>query len=124
MKKIVTVLVCFFAIFCLTQTANAQKYLSFESKTFSVMLKCSPDYTKLLDISFSENGAWVPYKIVKTLPLDIKTATGNLYVVEDAKAQRYTVEYIFEKDKEILKSASCAVVNHKSHIRTSLQRKK
>lgn len=124
MKKNVTVVVFFFAIFCLTQTAKAQKYLSFESKTFSVMLKCSPDYTKLTDISFSENGAWVPYKIVKTLPLDIKTATGNIYVVEDAKAQRYSVEYIFEKDKEILKSASCAVVNHKTHIKTSLQRKK
>lgn len=124
MKKIVTVVVFFFAVFCLTQTAKAQKYLSFESKAFSVMLKCSPDYTKLLDISFSENGAWVSYKIVKTLPLEIKTANGNIYVVEDAKAQRYTVEYMYEKDKEILKSASCAVVNQNTRIRTTLQRKK
>lgn len=124
MKKIVTVVVFFFAIFCLSQTTKAQKYLSFESKTFSVMLKCSADYTKLSDISFSENGAWVSYKMVKTLPLDIKTANGNIYVVEDAKQQRYSVEYIFEKDKDILKSASCAVINHKTHIRTSLQRKK
>jgi hypothetical protein len=123
MKKIVTAVVFFLALISFTNNARAQKYLSFESKTFSVMLKCAPDYTKLLEISFSENGAWVPYKIVKTLPLDIKTANGNLYVVEDSKAQRYSVEYIFEKDKDKLKSASCAVVSHKTHVRTSLQRK-
>lgn len=123
MKKIVTVVVFFFALICLTNNAQAQKYLSFESKTFSVMLKCAPDYTKLLEISFSENGAWVPYKIVKTLPLDSKAANGNLYVVEDAKSQRYSLEYTFEKDKDKLKSATCAVVSHKTHIRTSMQRK-
>lgn len=123
MKKIVTAVVLFFALICLANNAHAQKYLSFESKTFSVMLKCAPDYTKLLEISFSENGAWVPYKIVKTLPLEIKTENGNLYVVEDAKAQRYSVEYIYEKDKDKLKTASCAVVSHKTHIRTALQRK-
>jgi hypothetical protein len=123
MKKIVTIAVFFIALISLTNNAQAQKYLSFESKTFSVMLKCAPDYTKLMEISFSENGAWVPYKIVKTLPLDNKTANGNLYVVEDSKAQRYSVEYIYDKDKDKLKSASCAVVSHKTHVRTALQRK-
>jgi hypothetical protein len=124
MKKIVTVVAFFIALICFTNNAQAQKYLSFESKTFSVMLKCAPDYTKLLEISFSESGAWVPYKIVSTLPLENKTANGNIYVVEDAKQQRYSVEYIYEKEKDLLKSASCAVVNHKTHIRTALQRKK
>ena len=114
----------FFSIMSLSQTAQAQKYLTFESKAFSVLLKCSPDYTKLLDISFSENGAWVAYKLVKTLPLENKTAKGNVYVVEDSKAVKYSVEYMFEKDKDILKSASCAVVNQKTKIRTTLQRKK
>jgi hypothetical protein len=123
MKKIVTIAVFFIALISLTNNAQAQKYLSFESKTFSVMLKCAPDYTKLMEISFSENGAWVPYKIVKTLPLDNKTAYGNLYVVEDSKAQRYSVEYIYDKDKDKLKSASCSVVSHKTHVRTALQRK-
>jgi len=124
MKKIITVVICLFAFLSLANTAQAQKYLSFESKTFSVLLKCSPDYTKLMDISFSENGSWVPYKLVKTLPLDNKTAKGNVYVVEDAKAVKYSVEYIYEKDKDNLKSASCAVVNQKTRIRTTLQRKK
>jgi hypothetical protein len=124
MKKIIAVVICLFAIICLTQSAQAQKYLTFESKSFSVLLKCSPDYTKILDISFSENGAWVPYKLLKTLPLDNKTAKGNVYIVEDSKTLKYSVEYMFEKDKEILKSASCAVVNHNSRIRITLQRKK
>ncbi len=124
MKKIFTVVICMFAFICLTNTAQAQKYLTFESKTFSVLLKCSPDYTKLLDISFSENGAWVVYKIEKTLPLDNKATNGNKYIVENKKAEKYTVEYTFEKDKETLKSASCAVVDHKTNIRTTLQRKK
>ncbi|MEI6679570.1 MAG: hypothetical protein WCL21_13235 [Mariniphaga sp.] len=124
MKKIITVAICLFAIICLTQSAQAQKYLTFESKSFSVLLKCSPDYTKVLEISFSEKGAWVPYKFVKTLPLDNKTAMGNVYVVEDVKTLKYSVEYMFEKDKEILKSASCSVVNQNTRIRTTLQRKK
>ena len=124
MKKIIPVVFFFFSIMSLSQTAQAQKYLTFESKAFSVLLKCSPDYTKLLDISFSENGAWVAYKLVKTLPLENKTAKGNVYVVEDSKAVKYSVEYMFEKDKDILKSASCAVVNQKTKIRTTLQRKK
>lgn len=123
MKKIVTVVLVIFAMLLTTNAVQAQKYLSFDSKAFSVMLKCSPDYTKVMEISFSENGAWVPYKMVKTLPLDNKSANGNLYVVEDAKAQRYSVEYIFEKDKDKLKSANCAVVSHKTHIRTALTRK-
>ena len=123
MKKIIAVVICLIAITCLTQTAQAQKYLTFESKDFSVMMKCSPDYTKVIDISFSENGAWVSYKIVKTLPLENK-ATGNRYVVVDKKSANYTVEYVYEKDKENLKSASCAVVNQKTRIRTTLQRKK
>ena len=124
MKKIIPVVFFFFSIMSLSQTAQAQKYLTFESKAFSVLLKCSPDYTKLLDISFSENGAWVAYKLVKTLPLENKTAKGNVYVVEDSKAVKYSVEYMFEKDKDNLKSASCAVVNQKTKIRTTLQRKK
>ena len=124
MKKIVAVVICMLVMVCLTKTAQAQKYLTFESKTFSVLLKCSPDYTKVTDISFSENGAWVVYKIVKTLPLDNKSPLGNKYVVEDAKAAKYSVEYSYEKDKEVLKSASCAVVNQKTRIRTTLQRKK
>lgn len=123
MKKIVTVVLVIFAMLLTTNAVRAQKYLSFDSKAFSVMLKCSPDYAKVMEISFSENGAWVPYKMVKTLPLDNKSAIGNLYVVEDAKAQRYSVEYIIEKDKDKLKSASCAVVSHKTHIRTALTRK-
>ena len=123
MKKIITIAILFFALTCLTQTAQAQKYLSFESKEFSVMLKCSPDFTKVIDISFSENGAWVSYKIVKTLPMENK-ATGNRYVVADKKSANYTVEYVYVKDKDVLKSASCSVVNQKTKIRTSLLRKK
>ena len=123
MKKILAVAICLLVISFTAHTAQAQKYLSFDSKAFSIMLKCSPDYTKVTDISFSENGAWVPYKIVKTLPLDNKSPNGNIYVVEDAKAQRYSVEYIYEKENDKLKTASCAVVNHKTHIRTSVQRK-
>jgi hypothetical protein len=122
MKKIVTVAIFFLALICLTNNAQAQKYLTFESKAFSVVLKCSPDYTKVMDISFSENGAWVSYKIVKTLPLENK-ATGNRYVVVDKKSANYTVEYVYEKNKDILKSASCSVVNQKTKIRTTLQRK-
>lgn len=124
MKKIITVVICMFALQCLTNTAQAQKYLTFESKDFSVLLKCSPDYTKVIEISFSENGAWVLYKILKTLPLDNKATMGNVYEVEDAKAVKYSVEYIYEKDKDNLKSASCSVVNQKTRIRTTLQRKK
>jgi len=123
MKKIVMVTVFFFALLCLTNNAQAQKYLTFESKAFSVLLKCSPDYTKVIDISFSENGAWVSYKIVKTLPLENK-ATGNRYVVADKKSANYTVEYVYVKEKDILKSASCAVVNQKTLIKTTLLRKK
>ena len=123
MKKIITIAIFFFALTCLTQTAQAQKYLSFETKAFSVMLKCSPDYTKVIDISFSENGAWVNYKIVKTLPLENK-ASGNRYVVADKKSNNYTVEYVYEKDKENLKSANCSVTNQKTKIRTALVRKK
>lgn len=123
MKKVVMVSICLIAIVFTAQTADAQKYLSFDSKAFSVMLKCSPDYAKVTDISFSENGAWVPYKMIKSLPLDNKSATGNLYVVEDAKSQRYSVEYIYVKEGDKLKSASCAVVSHKTHVRTALQRK-
>ena len=122
MKKILVVVFALFAL-CFSQSVKAQKYLTLEAKEFSVLLKCSPDYTKVLDISFSENGAWVSYKIVKTLPLENK-ATGNRYVVADKKAANYTVEYVYEKDKENLKSASCAVINQKTHIRTGLQRKK
>jgi len=117
------VTVFFFALLCLTNNAQAQKYLTFESKAFSVLLKCSPDYTKVIDISFSENGAWVSYKIVKTLPLENK-ATGNRYVVADKKSANYTVEYVYVKEKDILKSASCAVVNQKTLIKTTLLRKK
>jgi hypothetical protein len=124
MKKFIHLVICLFAITCITESAQAQKYLTFESKTFSVLLKCSLDYTNVLDISFSENGAWVPYKLVKTLPPDNKTAKGNIYVVEDSKSVKYSVEYMYEKDKEILKSASCAVVNQNTRIRTTLQRKK
>jgi hypothetical protein len=111
-------------IVCFTHTAQAQKYLSFESKEFSVLLKCSPDYTKVMEISFSEKGAWVVYKMVKTLPLDNKSPLGNKYVVEDAKAAKYSVEYSYEKDKDVFKPASCSVVNQKTRIRTTLQRKK
>lgn len=121
MKKLIVVVFAMLAI-GLTKQAKAQKYLTFESKEFSVVLKCSPDYAKVLDISFSENGAWVSYKIVKTLPLGSK-ATGNRYVVQNKKAQNFTVEYIFEKDNEKLKSASCSVVNQKTLIKTTLKRK-
>jgi hypothetical protein len=122
MKKTVTVAIFFLALIFLANNVQAQKYLTFESKAFSVVLKCSPDYTKVMDISFSENGAWVSYKIVKTLPLENK-ATGNRYVVVDKTSANYTVEYAYEKNKDILKSASCSVVNHKTKIRTTLQRK-
>lgn len=122
MKKIFTVAFFFLALISLTNNVQAQKYLTFESKTFSVLLKCSPDYTNVTDISFSENGAWVNYKIVKTLPLENK-ATGNRYVVVDKQSANYTVEYVYEKNKDILKSASCSVVNQKTRIRTTLQRK-
>lgn len=124
MKRLITVVICLFALTCFTNRVQAQKYLTFETKAFSVLLKCSPDYTKVLDISFSENGAWVVYKIVKTLPLDNKATNGNVYVVEDAKAGKHSVEYMYEKEKDTLKSASCAVVNQKTRIRTTLQRKK
>ena len=123
MKKFITIAICLFALSCLTQKAQAQKYLTFESKAFSVLLKCSPDYTKIQDISFSENGAWVSYKIVKTLPMENK-ATGNRYVVADKKSANYTVEYVYEKDNENLKSANCSVTNQKTKIRTALVRKK
>jgi hypothetical protein len=122
MKKILTVAIFLLALIFVTNNVQAQKYLTFESKAFSVVLKCSPDYTKVMDISFSENGAWVSYKIVKTLPLENK-ATGNRYVVVDKKSVNYTVEYMYVKDKDILKSASCSVVNQATKIRTTLQRK-
>ena len=122
MKKLITVVICLFA-FTLTNTVQAQKYLTFESKAFSVLLKCSPDYTKVMDVSFSEKGAWVSYKIVKTLPLENK-ATGNRFVVVDKKSANFTVEYVYEKEKDILKSASCSVTDPKTKIRTTLQRKK
>lgn len=123
MKKLIATSICLLVIFCVAQTAHAQKYLTFESKTFSVLLKCTADYTKVTDISFSENGAWVVYKIVKTLPLENKTATGNIYVVEDAKAAKYSVEYMYVKENAALKTASCTVLNHKTSIRTTLKKK-
>ncbi|MEI7829367.1 MAG: hypothetical protein WCI31_06340 [Prolixibacteraceae bacterium] len=123
MKRLLTIAIFLFTLICFTQSAQAQKYLTFETKEFSVMLKCSSDYTKVIDISFSENGAWVSYKIVKTLPWENK-ASGNRYVVVDKKSNNYTIEYVYVKDKEVLKSASCSVVNQKTKIRTSLQRKK
>ncbi len=122
MKKVIVII---FAIIALgiTHSANAQKYLTFETKAFSVLLKCSPDYAKVQDISFSENGSWVSYKILKTLPLENK-ATGNRYVVQSKKAENFTVDYIYEKDREVLKSVSCSVIDQKTHVRTTLQRKK
>ena len=118
MKKIIAVVICLVAFVCFTNNAQAQKYLQFESKTFSVLLKCSPDYTKVLQISFSTKGAWEVYKIDKVLPLTNKTATGNIFEVEDSKANKYAVEYSFVKDKY-----SCSVVDHKAGIRTVLNKK-
>lgn len=118
MKKIITIVICLVAFICITNTVQAQKYLQFESKTFSVLLKCSPDYTKVMQISFSTKGAWEVYKIDKVLPLANKTATGNIFEVEDAKANKFAVEYSFVKDK-----FSCSVVDHKAGTRTILNKK-
>ena len=124
MKKILAISICMLITFFVAQTAQAQKYVTYESKAFSVLLKCSPDYTKVLEISFSEKGAWVNYKIVKTLPLENKTLLGNDYFVDDAKAQKYMVEYVYEKDKDKFKpSLNCSVVDQKAKTKTPLKKK-
>jgi len=117
MKKLIVLTLCCFLFIGLSGNSFAQKYVTFTSKTFSVYLKCSADYKEVSEISFSEDGKWVAYKVLKTLPLENKSESGNRYVVEDKKKNKYTVEYVVGQN-------TLGVLNQKTKIKTILEKKK
>lgn len=82
--------------------AFSQQYFVYDGETFSVMLTCNNDNSKVLGVQFSSGGKWVDFKIIDFQDLEDTDQGGFLYTVKDGKGKKFTVDYYRDEDYVIV----------------------
>jgi len=93
MKKFLASFLMMLLFVAVSNSSYAQQYFVYDGDTFSVMLKCSSDNSKVLEVSFSANNKWNKFEIVDFSDLEDTDEGGFLYTVKDGKGTEYTIDY-------------------------------
>lgn len=107
MKKFLSISLFAFVLAFVSQSAFAQKYFTYDGETFSVLLKCSSDNAKVLEVSFSAKDAsgemkWNKFEIDDFEDMSNAAGGGFKYHVRDGKGVKFYVDYINTDDKIIV----------------------
>lgn len=103
MKKSIIFLM-FIAFLGLSNTSHAQKYFTYDGKTFNVLFTCDDDNTKVEAVEFSSNGKWVKFTLVGSTDLEGTKEGGFIFHCKDGKGKYFAIDYYREGDYVIVHS--------------------
>jgi hypothetical protein len=90
------------AVFGLSNFASAQKYFTYDGDTFNVLFTCDDANTKVTDVEFSFNDAWVKFALVGKTDLEGTKEGGFIFFCKDGKGDYYAIDYYRDGDYVIV----------------------